>query len=142
MAIRLSAIQRFRRFHPHDNAQSPAALTSSFRFWRISLPVLLLISTFRGLEISLCLSITRPLAEDSESLSVFWSVEPSTGQNMPQNFCRGWLGLELPMLWKRASPTEDISLRQFCYRTLNAKARKTEDDVHKLSSITPSRPAH
>lgn len=103
----------------------PAALTSSFRFCRFSFPALLLISTFRGLETSFCLSITRPFPEDSESKSsVLFSDEPSTGQNMPQNFCRGWLGLELPMFWKNevASPTADISLSEYCQ--MDAKACK------------------
>lgn len=94
----------------------------SSRFWSASLPVLSRISTFLGWEMSLCRSMTlppaalRPLHADSASKSsVFASEEPSTGQNTPQNFCLGLLGLSEPTLWKKGgtSPAVDIFFDYF-----------------------------
>lgn len=87
----------------------------SSRFCRASLPVLSLISTLRGWEMSVCRSMTRlslrPLQADSASKSsVLLSEEPSTGQKTPQNFCLGLAGLSEPMPWKKAgtSPVVDM----------------------------------
>jgi len=56
-----------------------------------------------------------PLHAESASKSrVLLSAEPSTGQNIPQNFCLGLLaGLSEPMLWKKAgtSPAVDMAVR-------------------------------
>lgn len=87
----------------------------SSRFCRASFPVLSLISTFLGWEMSVCRSMTRPSllplhAESASKSSVLLSEEPSTGQNMPQNFCLGLAGLSEPMLLKNAgtSPAVDM----------------------------------
>lgn len=89
----------------------------SSRFCRASFPVLSLISTFLGWEMSVCRSMTRPsllpLHDESVSKSsVLLSEEPSTGQNMPQNFCLGLAGLSEPMFLKKAgtSPAVDMPI--------------------------------
>lgn len=91
----------------------------SSRFCRASLPVLSLICTFLGWEMSVCRSMTRPslrpLHEGGVSKSsVLLSEEPSTGQNTPQNFCLGLAGLSEPMLLKKAgtSPAVDMPGRR------------------------------
>lgn len=64
---------------------------------------------------SVCRSMTRPSlrplhADSASKSSVLLSEEPSTGQNTPQNFCRGLAGLSEPMLLKKAgtSPAVDM----------------------------------
>ena len=89
----------------------------SSRFCRASFPVLSLISTFLGWVMSVCRSMTLPSlrpplhADSASKSSVLLSEEPSTGQNMPQNFCLGLAGLSEPMLLKKAgtsSPAVDM----------------------------------
>lgn len=91
----------------------------SSRFCSASFPVLSLISTFLGWEMSVCRSMTRPSllplhAESASKSSVLLSEEPSTGQNMPQNFCLDLAGLSEPMLLKKAgtSPAVDMPCRR------------------------------
>lgn len=91
----------------------------SSRFCRASFPVLSLISTLFGWEMSVCRSMTRPSlfplqAESASKSRVLLSDEPSTGQNMPQNFCRGLAGLSEPILLKKAgtSPAVDMPTRR------------------------------
>lgn len=87
----------------------------SSRFCSASFPLLSLISTFLGLEMSVCRSMTRPSlrplhADSASKSSVLLSEEPSTGQNTPQNFCLGLAGLSEPMFLKKAgtSPVVDM----------------------------------
>lgn len=89
----------------------------SSRFCKASFPVLSLISTFLGWEMSVCRSMTRPSLlplhdESASKSSVLLSEEPSTGQNMPQNFCLGLAGLSEPMFLKKAgtSPAVDMPI--------------------------------
>lgn len=99
------------------NKHEKITLLSS-RFCRASFPVLSLISTFLGWEMSVCRSMTRPSLlplhpERAPKSSVLLSEEPSTGQNTPQNFCLGLDGLSEPMLLKKSgtSPAVDMPCR-------------------------------
>lgn len=99
----------------HSNAKCEKITLLSSRFCSASFPVLSLISTFLGWEMSVCRSMTRPSllplhAESASKSSVLLSEEPSTGQNMPQNFCLGLEGLSEPMFLKKAgtSPAVDM----------------------------------
>lgn len=132
----------------------------SSRFWSASLPELSRISTFLGWLVTPRAPTLRPLHADSASKSsVLLSEEPSTGQNTPQNFCRGLGGLSEPTrLGKKGgtAPVVDMT-RTVCSRRAQVVTKRMVlkpraqtptplTDTHKQKNLiclqTPQPPVH